>query len=169
MGRLTRGAIAAVLTLLMLAGVVHAHGGRVVATGSNDAYKLTVQALDMRLNGQPAVDLTAYPVRRSNGAPDLDADVTFKLGARDVAGRREADGITAEIPIETTGAWRREPITVTASGTAGTITVHAAALQRTDGGPPAALIPTTVGAVLVLGAIVVIRRRSREDAAPPTP
>lgn len=161
MGRLI---LAAILASLAFAGAVHAHGGATIATASNDAYKLTVQALDMRLDdGRSAVDLTAYPVRRSNGAPDLDADVTFTLGTRTVSGRRDADGITAEIPIEKTGAWKTQPITVTVDGVAGTITARAEPQPVADSGPPAALVPVTMGAVLALGAVVVIRRRSRND------
>jgi MYXO-CTERM domain-containing protein len=155
MGRLI---LAALVAGLVVASLARAHGGSVVATGSNDAYKLTVQALDMRLNGEPAVDLTAYPVRRSNGAPDLDADVRFTLGTRTVPGRRQADGITAEIPIESTGSWRRQPIAVTVNGAAGTITVRAAAID-TDDGPPGWLIPATIAAILALGVVAFMRRR----------
>ena len=163
MGRLIRALAAAGLAALALAGAVYAHGGTVIATGSNDAYKLTVQALDITLNGRPAVDLTAYPVRRSNGAPDLDADVTFTLGAREFPGRRDGDGITAEIPIESRGAWRRETIAVDVDGAAGTIAVRAAPQTSSDGGPPSFLLPGTVGAVLALTVVVVIRRRSRDE------
>lgn len=161
MGRLILLALAASLAF---AGVALAHGGRVVATGSNDAYKLTVQALDVSLDGRPAVDLTAYPVRRSNGAPDLDADVTFRLGDQTAKGRRDADGITAEIPIEKAGAWRQEPVTVTVNGAAGTITVSGDPVAADDG-PPAALIPVTIAAVLALTVVVVIRRRGRDEVA----
>jgi hypothetical protein len=161
-----RGAIAALLASLALAGAVYAHGGAVIATGSNDAYKLTVQALDIQLNGGPAVDLTAYPVRRGNGAPDLNADVTFTLGTREYTGKRLADGITAEIPIEKRGAWREQPITTAVDGAAGTIKVRAEARPAADDGPPSALIPATIVAVLALTAIAIIRRRSRaHDAA----
>jgi hypothetical protein len=162
MGRLTRAGLAALLVSLAVAGAVQAHGGMVVATARNDAYKLTVQAIDMRLDGRPAVDLTAYPVRRSNGAPDLDADVSFRLGTREVAGRRQADGITAEIPIERTGAWRREPIAVRVTGTAGTITVRAAPRLKADDGPPTALYPATLAAILVLAGVAFVRRRGRD-------
>jgi hypothetical protein len=160
MGQLIRAGLAALLTVLAVAAVAPAHGGKIIATGSNDAYKLTVQALDMQLGGQPAVDLTAYPVRRSNGAPDLDADVTFTLGTRAVPGRREGDGVTAEIPIEAVGAWRREPIKVTVAGAAGTITLTADPSADSDGGAPSALLPVSVAAVLALGALIMIRRRA---------
>jgi hypothetical protein len=165
MGRLTRTGVAAALASLALAGAVQAHGGTVVATASNDAYKLTVQAVDMRLDGKPAVDLTAYPVRRGNGAPDLDASVTFRLGTRQMTGRRQADGVTAEVPIERTGAWRRQPITVLVRGAAGTITVRAAPLLKTDDGPPAAIFPATVVAVLALIGVTIVRRRGRDLTA----
>lgn len=160
MGRLIRGGAAAALASLALAGAARAHGGTVIATGSNQAYKLTVQALDVRVAGRPTVDLTAYPVRRSNGAPDLKAEVTFTLGGRDFTGRREADGITAEIPIESTGAWRRQPITVTVRGAAGTITAHASPQADSDGSPPIALILVTVLALLALSALTIVRRRA---------
>lgn len=168
MGRLIRGGLAAMVASSACAGAALAHGGTVIATSSNDAYKLTVQALDMRLaDGRPAVDITAYPVRRSNGAPDLDAQVTFRLGAREAGGRREGDGITAEIPIESKGAWRDEPISVSVTGAAGTITARAAAQPESDSGPPAALVPVTIGAVLALAAVAVVRRRARDDEPPP--
>jgi hypothetical protein len=166
MGRVIRTAFVAVAAALALAGAVYAHGGTVVATASNDAYKLTVQAIDMRLQGRPAVDLTAYPVRRTNGAPDLDAAVTFKLGTQVATGRRQADGITAEIPIEKTGSWRYEPITVTVNGAAGVITVNADALSEPDDGPPVALVPGTIVVVLALIAVAIIRRRGRDEDAP---
>ncbi len=161
MGRLARGGAVLALTLAM-ATTAFAHGGGTVLSGTNASYKLTVQAIDIRLDdGQPAVDLTAYPIRRANGAPDLNAEVVFKLGTREMDGHREGDGITAEIPIEKGGAWRYEPISASVSGAAGTITATAAAQLDRDSGPPAWLYPVTAALIVPLIAIAIVRRRNR--------
>ena len=155
------GRLIVALLLLVLPGVAIAHGGGTVATGSNAAYKLSVTALDVRLeDGRPAVDLTAYPIRRANGAPELDAKVDFMLGERRFPGQRDGDGIAAEIPLESAGAWRKEPITVTLNGSAGELTVRAAALIKDDGAP-GWIFPASGLAIVALIGITVRRRRAK--------
>ena len=158
MGRLARAGAVLALTL-GLATSAYAHGGGTILTGSNDAYKLSVQALDVRLpDGRPAVDFTAYPIRRVNGAPDLNAEVVFTIGETKYTGERAGDGIAVEIPQKKTGAWRREPISVTLNGAAGTLTASAEA-QISSSGPPGWLVPVTIVLVLALIAITIVRRR----------
>lgn len=155
MGRLIRLSV----LLACLPATAFAHGGTTVASGSNAAYKLSVQALDIRLeDGRPGVDFTAYPIRRANGAPELDAQVLFTLGEHRSEGVREGDGIAAELPLESSGEWRRLPIAVTLTGSAGTLTVRADALLEDDG-IPGWLLPVSGVAVAGLIALTVIRRR----------
>ena len=114
------------LLVLLLPGVAFAHGGSVVAAGGNAAYRLTVQAADTKLkDGGNAVDLTAYPVRLSNGVTDLTADVRITIdggetlrpevvgdgfealdGGETLRPDVVGDGFEALVPIEKRGAWR---------------------------------------------------------------
>lgn len=158
MGRLIRLATLAA-ALLSAPPAALAHGGGTIASGSNAAYKLSIQALDIRLDdGRPAVDLTAYPIRRTNGAPELDAQVEFQLGERRFDGEREGDGIAAEIPLESAGAWRKEPLAVTLTGAAGMLTIRADASIK-GGGVPGWLFPVSGVCVALLIALTIVRRR----------
>ncbi len=168
-GRVRR-LVAAVLLALALPGLASAHGGRTVATGSNAVYDLSVQASDvLRPDGGQAVDLTAYPIRRANGAPDLEAEVSFAIdGSQAIPGRRSGDGIEATIPVSRRGEWRSWTVAATVRGAAGSLSVTGApGRPRDDPGPPALIPVSALLAVVAVGWAVVVRRRRRDDTGSP--
>lgn len=160
-------ALLAALAAAAAPAAAGAHGGTVIASGSNDAYALTVQAAPVQARGDgPLVDVTAYPVRRSNGALDLRARVEVDLGdGRTVRLRPRGDGLEALVPVEEPGAWRSWAVTARVSGAAGTLEVRGGPLAPPDEGPPRWLWPAS-GAAAVAAALVVARRRRRP--APPS-
>jgi hypothetical protein len=160
-----RAAASVAIALAASAAVVpaaHAHGGDEVAAGRNSAYVLSVQASEHRAeDGRRVVDLTAYPVRRSNGAPDAQAVVTLRIdGRRSLRAVRRGDGHEVLIPTDRPLAWRDWQITATVRGTAGALTVAGRPLGRPDTESPPWVIPA--GALLLLtatGIVVAVRRR----------
>jgi hypothetical protein len=161
-----RRVAAVVLLLAAVAAVLPAgaaaHGGTVIASGSNEAYTLTVQAADVRTaDGRRVVDLTAYPVRRSNGAIDLRARVEIDLGdGRTVRPVARGDGLEALIPVDRPGAWRSWAITASVTGEAGTLRIRGTPPPEPSSGPPGWLWPVS-GALLVVAAAAVVRARRR--------
>lgn len=157
---MTRRALLAVLAAAAVPPAAAAHGGATVASGANAAYTLSVQAADARTaDGRPAVDLTAYPVRRSNGAPDLAARVVFDAGGRRVAGVRRGDGVHAVLEVPERGAWRAWALAATVTGAAGRLTVRGEATEVPDDGPPGWAVPVSLAGLVGLGVLVVLHRR----------
>ncbi|ADB50680.1 hypothetical protein [Conexibacter woesei] len=140
-----------------------AHGGTVIASGENDAYTVTVQAADTRTpGGAPAVDLTAYPIRRANGAPETGATVTFRIdGGPEQTGKLVSGAYDVIVPVERAGEWRGWAVTVRVTGPAGALTVRRAAGAGAEASPdaPGWVVPTIVGSALGALALVAIRRR----------
>lgn len=162
MGRL----IALAATVLgVLPVTAAAHGGTLVGSTKNSAYALSVAAGEIRLpDGREAVDITAYPIRRASGSPDLDARVTITMSGRTYTGKRLGDGIDVEIPLEEAGDWKRKSFTVALVGSAGTIQLAVAPLLKQGDGPPGWLYPATaVGGLAIIGWSVNRMRRRRDD------
>lgn len=159
-----------VAVALAVPAAAHAHGGSLVASGSNAAYTLTVEASEIRgEDGGPALDLTGYPIRNANGALDTGAELTFALGdGRTVRGEPTPDGLEAIIPLEERGEWRRWAISATVRGAAGTLVVRGAPVAADDGSSstPGWLWPASAVALLAAAALVVAVRRRRPDAEP---
>jgi hypothetical protein len=169
MGRMSacRRAAAAVVVVLTAIVVVapsaRGHGGDEVAAGRNAAYVLSVQASEHRGDdGRRYVDLTAYPIRRSNGAPDPQADVTFQIGdGGPVRAVPRGEGHEALIPADRARAWLDWDISATVRGSAGSLTVTGRPRGRpSDDGPPW-LLPAGLLVLLAAGGLVVALRRRR--------
>lgn len=168
MGHVRRAALV-LLLLLIWPAVAAAHGGTTVLSGSNAAYDLSAQASDIvTAEGQKAVDLTAYPIRRGNGAPDLEADVRFSIDdGPAIRARRNGDGVEAIVPVSSRGQWRSWTIVTTVRGAGGKLSVTGVPVARQEDSLPPALVP--VGVVLALlgigYALLVQRRRRAQEAA----
>lgn len=165
MGRLIPAAALAVV--LACAPGASAHGGAVIGSTKNDAYALSVTASGMKLpDGRAAVDITAYPIRRASGSPELDARLTVTFDGRDYEGKRLGDGIDVEIPIERTGAWREHALDIAVAGDAGEISLAVQPEATDGGGPPGWLYPlTALAGVVVVGWSI---RRIRSKRRPPS-
>lgn len=166
MGRLI--IVSALALALAQAPGAAAHGGAVIGSAKNDAYALSVAASDIELaDGRPAVDVTAYPIRRASGSPELDARLTVTFDGRTYEGQRLGDGIDVEIPIERAGSWREYPLEIAVAGDAGAISLAVEPLATDGGGPPGWLYPLTAlaGAVIVGWSIRRIRAKRRSQPA----
>lgn len=159
-----RRAALTLVVLLVLPALASAHGGTTVLSGGNAAYDLTVLASDVTTpEGATAVDLTAYPIRRGNGAPDLGADVRFSIdGEAAIRARRNGDGVEAVVPVSSRGQWRSWTIVASVRGGGGELRITGEPVARQEDSLPPALVPVgVVLAVLAIGYALLIQRRRR--------
>lgn len=165
LGRLTALAAASVVALPGAAG---AHGGTVVASGANDAYRVTVQASDVRASSEPLVDVTVYPISRANGAPVSDATVTVRIdGGAPIRATPASGAFEVLVPAERYGAWREWSVVATVEGPAGRLTLRGAQQPSPGADAPGWLVPATAVGLVAAVALVVRRRRPGSQARGP--
>lgn len=162
-----RALLLAALLALLAPAVAAAHGGSVIASGGNDAYRLTIEASDVQgADGARAVDLTAYPIRLTNGAPDLAADLTLSIdGGTPFKAIARGDGLEAIVPVDATGAWRQWTVRARLRGAAGTLAITGAPTDPAGSGgvSGAVLVGSALLAAAALTAVLVRRRRARRE------
>ena len=113
---------AVVLTVLLgFPALAAAHGGSVVADGSNDAYDVRVQIADITQDGAPAADVTVYPL--AGGSLDEEATTTVAVNGETYDAAFAEGAYEVVIPIDEPRAWEDWEVGARVVGDAGSITV----------------------------------------------
>jgi hypothetical protein len=155
-----RTAVAALAVALTLPAVAMTHGGYVLAQGGNDAYRLSVQAIEV---DGGVVDVTAYPIRVSDGRLERDARVEIAVDDGRVVRAEYAEGVHhALVPNERAGEWRAWAVTARVVGPAGTLSIRGEPLVAPDAGAPPWLWLITAALLIALALYAGLRLRRRE-------